>query len=210
MQPRALCVCLLVFVTLHVTPALGQGVGLAAGANFDQLSDIDITEGGRAAFDSRTGWHVEAWFDLPLGPVGLRPGVRYMDAGQLYDGLRDDEGANIGDDISINMIEVPLHLRYTFGGGAALSPYVTAGPVLRFPLADEDDFNDDLETVSVAGGLGAGIALNLGGIRVYPEIGYTFGITRLVDEDFSVGGIDFQADDEQYLNSVLLRIGVGL
>jgi hypothetical protein len=206
---RALCACFLVFVTLGVTPVQAQ-FGIYAGANFDQISDIDITEGGRAAFDSRTGWHVEAWVDLPLGPIGLRPSVRYMDAGQLYDGLRNDEDDNIGDDISINMIEVPLNLRYTFAASPVVSPYLTAGPVLRFPLTDEDDLNDDLESISVAGGVGFGLALRLGGIRLYPEIGYTFGITRFVDEDFTVGGIDFQADEEQYLNSVLLRIGVGL
>jgi hypothetical protein len=209
MLSRVLCACVFVLVTLGVAPAHAQ-FGIYAGANFDQLSDIDITDGGEAALDSRTGWHIEAWIDLPLGPIGLRPGVRYMDAGQLYDGLRDDEGVNVGEDISVNMIEVPLNLRYTFAASPVASPYVTAGPVLRFPLTDEDDFNDDLEAISVAGGLGFGVALRLSGIRLYPEIGYTFGITRLVDDDFMIGDFTFQADEEQYLNSLLLRIGVGL
>jgi len=46
-------------------------LGVAAGLNFDRLSDIDA--GSRSAtFDNATGYHVGVFYDLGLGPPGVR------------------------------------------------------------------------------------------------------------------------------------------
>lgn len=194
-------------LTVLALPANAQ-LGVSAGANFDRLNDIEL-ERGEAAFDNRTGWHVEVWYELSLGPIGLQPGVRYMDAGQLYDGLRDEDGVERSD-VSVNMIEVPINLRYRFGAAPLIKPYLSAGPVFRFPFADDDGLNDDLETISVAAGVGFGVEAQLAGFRLYPEIAYTFGLSRFAGDEFTIGGRDFIADEAQYLNAVMLRIGIGL
>lgn len=199
----ALMLCLFVVSTAHAQ------LGAYVGANFNRLSDINIDE-GEGAFDNRTGWHVELFYDFELGPVGIRPGIRYMDAGQLYDDLRRDDDDDFRADVSVNMIEVPLNARFNIGAAPAVKPYLIGGPVLRFPLTDDDEFNDDLKAIGVAAGIGIGVELNLSSIRVYPEIAYTFGISRFVDDDFTIAGRSFTADDSQYLNAAMVRIGIGL
>lgn len=204
--PRLLVALLLGFLLAQPQAASAQ-FGVAAGFNFEQLSDIELNEGS-AAFENRTGWHVAAWFELPLGSLALRPGVRYLDAGALYRGLDDNDGT-LEDDFSVNLLEIPLDVRYRFGGGA-LTPYLVGGPVLRFPIVSDDGLNDDLRTVSFAGGLGVGLELPLGGMRLYPELAYTFDVSGFAEGDFEIGGRRFITDDTQFLNGVMLRVGVGL
>jgi hypothetical protein len=184
-------------------------LGVAAGFNFEQLNDIELAQ-GQAAFDNRTGWHIAAWLDLPVGStLALRPGVRYMDAGSLYRGLNENDGT-FEDDFSVFFLEIPLDVRFRFGSSGALVPYIVGGPVLRFPLASDDQLNDDLRTVSIAGGLGVGVELPLGGLRLYPELAYTFDVSGFAEGDFHIGGRRFVTDDTQFLNGVMLRVGIGL
>ncbi len=196
-------------LSLCLAPAAHAQLGAYVGANFNRLSDIEINEGD-GVFDNRTGWHAEVFLDFDIGPVGVRPGLRYMDAGQLYDDLRHDDDSNFRANVSVNMLEVPLNLRLNIGQAPAVNPYIIGGPVLRFPLTNDDELNDDLEAVGIAAGLGFGLDMNLGGIRLYPEILYTFGISRFVDDEFTIRGRTFSADEAQYLNAAMVRIGIGL
>lgn len=197
-------------VTLALVPAAHAQLGLSAGPNFDRLSDISLSDGD-AAFDNRTGWHVEAWFSLDLGAVAVRPGIRYHDAGGLYDGLTDDDDPDFTPDVTVNLIEVPLNLRYRFSPvPAPVKPYVAGGPILRFPLADDDSLNDDLETLGVAAEVGVGLEVQAGVFRLFPEVLYSFDISGFVKDDFSIGDRDFTTDDTQYLNAVMVRLGIGL
>lgn len=182
-------------------------LGISAGLNLDRLSDIELTD-GRATFDNSNGWHAEVWYDIGLGNVALRPGVRYLDAGALFDGLSDDVG-DVDDNFAINLVEIPLDVRIRFGT-PAVRPYALLGPVFRIPFADDDGLNDDLKTFSVAGEAGFGVELPLGRWRLYPELAFTFGLSRFVEDEFRIGGRTFVTDEAQYLNSVRLRLGLGL
>lgn len=179
------------------------GLGVTAGLNFNKLGDIQINSSD-ATFDNRSGWHIGLWFDLPLGPVSVRPGVRYMDAGQLF----ETEETVIGDvpgivNADVSLIEIPIDVRFRFGT-PFISPYVMAGPVLRFPSGgDDDDF--ELESLSYAGGLGVGLEVGFGGIRLFPELKYTFGLSRFGKE---FAGIEPEEDGK--LNTIMLSLGVGL
>ena len=191
-----------------VSPVYAQGgLGVSAGANFDRLSDINLSNGDGSSFENQTGWHVELWYELGLGPVSVKPGIRYMDAGRLYEGMSD---GNFRDTFSIQMVEIPLDLRFRFAGTPVASPYFSAGPVLRFPLASGGEIDDGLETVSVAGGVGVGVMLRAGSLRVYPEIIYTFGLSRFTMQEFELADRTFTTEDNQLLNATMLRIGVGL
>jgi hypothetical protein len=53
-----------------------------------------------------------------------------------------------------------------------------------------------------------GVEIGLVGFRLYPELKYTFGITRFTDEEFRIGA--FEADDDQRLNAIMLSLGIGL
>lgn len=184
-----------------------QGVGLSAGANFTELSDIE-TGNRQATFENATGWHIHLWFDLPLGPVAVRPGVRYMDMGELF-AQASIESAVVGvnEDQVVSLIEIPVDVRLRLGL-PLISPYVMAGPVLRFPAGSDDD--NRLESFSLAGGAGIGVELGLGGIKLFPELKYTFGITRFTQDSYEVGGVTISPDEDQRLNAVMLSVGIGL
>lgn len=206
-----LTACLLCACFAAAGVARAQGLGITAGLNFNELSDIEIND-QETTFDNAQGWHVAIWYDLPLGPLAIRPGIRYMDAGELYGEVED--GIDLGDveqfrDFDVSLIEIPIDVRIRLGF-PILTPYVLAGPVLRFPTSSEENDDDRLESFSFAGGLGAGVEVNLAGIRLFPEIKYTFGISRFTKEEFSVGGVDFRPDEDQQLNTVMLSLGIGL
>src|SRR5690606_20223776 len=89
--------CLLILGSaLCTTPAAGQ-LGISGGLNFSELHDIDAGD-TRATFDRSTGWHIHLWADLPLGPVALRPGVRFTDMGKLLEDASIDDVPNPVDD----------------------------------------------------------------------------------------------------------------
>jgi hypothetical protein len=189
------------------TLSMAQGMGISAGANFNSLGDIE--SGDRTAtLDNVTGWHVHLWFDLPLGPVAFRPGVRYMDAGKIFD-PEETEGfaTDFIDDEVVTFLEVPLdvRLRMTL---PLVTPYVMAGPVLRF--ATDTNNEDRLESFSLAAGAGVGLEVGLAGLRFYPELKYTFGVTSFTEEEYSIGDVIITPDEEQRLNAVMLSLGIGL
>lgn len=192
---------------LVARPAHAQ-FGVAAGLNFDNLSDIEFGN-AEATFESATGYHVGVFLDLGLGPVALRPGVFYRNLGDFEIG----GGLIIGDvseTFDISLIEVPVDVRVGLGVTPIISPYVLAGPVFRFAATDDEAFKDNLEDFSVSADIGFGIEVKLGGISLFPEIRYAFGITRFLKEDIIINNITITPDDEARLNTVMLRLGIGL
>jgi hypothetical protein len=190
------------------TAAAQLQFGVTAGLNFNRLTDISFGE-AEANFDNKTGWHIGVWAEVGLGPLDLRPGVRYMDAGNLFNGLSDIfEFDDFDDDFDVNLVEVPILLRYGFGS-PVVKPYVFAGPVIRFPSASNDLIEDDFNSPTLAGELGLGLEVALGGISLYPEIAFTFGLTSFIDEDETIIG-SITTDNSQHLNVAMLRLGIGL
>ncbi len=197
----------LLALVLVVAPKAQAQVIVSLGLNFNSVSDVDF--GSRdATFDNKTGWHAGLAYDFALGPLGVRAGVRYMDAGALYED--SFEGIpNIDDKVSINLLEFPVDLRFRFNA-PIITPYVMAGPVVRIPVVSDDGFKDSLESLSVAGGVGAGLEVGLAGFQLFPEIRYTFGISRFLKEDFELGGRTFTASDDQRLNAFMISLGIGI
>ena len=193
-------------------PTQAQKFGFTAGLNFDRLSDITVRSSASASadatFDNKTGWHIGIWTDIPLGVVSIRPGVRYMSAGQLFEGL-SDLNPTVQDDFDINLIEIPVLVRFGFGA-PVLKPYLFAGPVVRFPAGVDNVIDGDLKSPTLAGEVGLGLQVALGGISLYPEIAYTFGLSSFIEEELILGFVTFSTDDSQKLNTAMLRLGVGL
>ena len=182
-------------------PAQAQ-LGIAAGINYDDLSDID-TGSAETSFDNASGYHIGLFYDLAVGPLALRPGVFYMDVGE-FDGGEDvfDEG------FDLNLIEVPVDVRLRLAPTPILTPYFMAGPVFRFPSASGDGFDEVLEEVNVAGNVGAGLELNLAGLRLFPEIRYTFGLSNFTRDEFEFRGRNIRVEEEGRLNTFILRLGL--
>lgn len=198
----------LLILGLFVVPAAHAQMSFWGGVNFNQLSDIKVNS-FQATFKSHTGWNLGLALSLPLGPLTFRPGARYMNGGPLYKGLADAEPDVDEDDFDINVFELPVDLLFHFNT-PAIKPYIVAGPVIRFPLGTDVGLSNDIKSPSMAGGVGVGIEVPLGKIKVIPEVYYTFGLSRFIGNEFILGETIIITEDDQRLNTAMIRLGIGL
>ena len=204
---RYLYICTAALVAVFsFAPAAHAQIGFSAGYNFSKLTDVDFGQ-GLSSFENAEGWHMELWFDIPVRNLAMRPGLRYVSAGEIFQ-FENDNDQNFRDDFSINMFEIPIDFRFRFNMQIA-TPFVTVGPVLRFPSGGKDEISG-MRNASIAGGFGVGLELNFGLVSLYPELKYAFGITRFTDETIQISNLSFSTTDTQLLNGVLVRLGVGL
>lgn len=210
---RLAVLCAVLAVTTAAVPAAHAQFGIAAGLNFDDFSDIDMDR--EATLDNATGYHVGLFFDLAAGPVALRPGIFYRTVEGVQFTFGDGEFTEVPtlpdllrEEFDLNLIEVPIDLRLRLAALPLVAPYLTAGPVLTFASSDNEAIDERLEDLSVSADVGIGIELGLLGLRAYPEIRYSFGVTRFMEE-IEFGDTTVRASsDEQRLNSVMLRLGI--
>jgi hypothetical protein len=178
-------------------------VGVAAGLNFESLSDIEAFN-VKTTFDNASGYHVGVFYDLPLGIVGLRIGAFYRDLGEF------DAGGSVQDQldtVDMTMVDFPIDLRVNLTTTPAVKPYIFGGPVLSLPSTGNEVLDGSLESLYVSGNAGIGVALNLGGIRLFPEFRYAIGISNLVKSDAEVGGVPLDVNDTR-VHTAMLRLGV--
>lgn len=190
-------------------PTAQAQLGIAAGLNFDDIGDIDAGD-REATFDNATGYHIGVFYDLAVGPLAVRPGLFYRDLGEVDASVEGLVG--VAQDFDVTLIEVPLDLRVRLAALPLIRPYALAGPVLSFASSDNESFDEALEDISVAANVGVGVEISLpiGGLTLYPELRYAFGISRFVDEEaLTIGNATFTANDGSRLNTFMLRLGVG-
>lgn len=194
-----------VFLVAGARPAAAQ-IGVAAGLNFDSFGDLEFGSSS-ATYDNATGYHAGLFYDIGAGIAAIRIGAFYRDLGEVA--LTVDGG---GPEylFDLNLIEVPVDLRFNLTTTPAIKPYLLVGPVLSFPNTGDDRFTDELKTVAVTGTIGAGIAINAGGLKLYPEVRYGIGISRFWEDTLELGnGITFSSENPQRMNTVMLRLGLG-
>ncbi len=193
----------LILMIVILTPMqAGAQLGIAAGLNYDELSDIS---GDReAAFDNTNGYHVGVFYDVSLASVGLRVGVFYRDASDVDVSISGAE-----DVFDLTAWDIPIDIRFNLSATPFIRPYVMVGPVFSFPSSGADEYDSALENVSISGNIGAGLELSLGSIRLYPEVRYSVGVSRFMKDKFSISGVEFDADEIQRQNSIMLRLGIG-
>jgi hypothetical protein len=181
-------------------PAHAQGLGVAAGLNFNQLNDITVGSGS-ATYDNSTGYHVGVVLELGGGPLSFRPGVFYHQLGR-YD-------FPAGERIDLTAIEVPLDVRLSLATGGALRPYVLAAPVLTLPRSD--DFEDAVKDMTLTADLGVGFEFGApgAGLRLMPELRYSVGVTDYLSDDFQIGDVTVTpADSDRRFSRIMLRLNV--
>lgn len=194
---------LLALGCLAARPAQAQ-FGVAAGLNFDSFGDIDLGS-AEASVENATGYHIGVFYDLAAGPLAIRPGLFYR---VIQDIEYELSTGNLPDNVfDLNMIEVPIDVRFRMPA-PLIAPYVLAGPVFAFASSEDDDFDESLEDLTISANIGVGVELGILGVRLFPELRYSFGITPIVN-DFDFLGSSVTPDDEsQRLNVLMLRLGV--
>ena len=190
------------FSVFSVNTAQAQ-IGFSFGTNTNKLTEVDsFTE-----FENAQGWHIGIWFDMPAGPLELRPGLRYVSAGSVFEIANDAESA-FRDDVNISVFEIPVDFRFRFNM-EIIRPFVALGPILRFPTGGGSDISG-MKSMHVAGGFGVGLELRVSRVILYPELKYVFGITPFVDSEFQIAQRTYRSDNTQLLNGFMIRFAVGL
>ncbi|GIV59673.1 MAG: hypothetical protein KatS3mg043_0762 [Rhodothermaceae bacterium] len=181
---------------------------VAAGLNFDDITDIEVLD-REATFENATGWHLGVLYDIALGPVALRPGVIYRDMSNVEFDLAGMP-ERFGFDVS--MIDVPIDVRFRLAATPLVKPYATVGPVFSFVSNVDEEFEDAVEDFRLSADVGVGLELAIPGLglRLYPELRYAFGVSKFINDEFTLLGQQVRAEESARLNSFMLRLGVGL
>ncbi len=193
--------------TLASTPAYGQ-LGVAVGLNFDSITDIDAGD-REATFENATGYHLGVFYDLSAGPLAIRPGIFYRRVQDVKVDILETVGSTVTESFDLSLIEVPVDLRLRMAL-PFIKPYVLAGPVFGFSSTGDEDFKDALQELTVSANIGLGVEINLPGFTpvLYPEIRYSFGVSRFMKEELEIGDFTLEADNAQRLNTFMLRLGI--
>ena len=185
--------------------------GVLGGVNFASLSDARAAVGGadgEASLEGSTGFHVGAFAELGLGPIGIRPAVMFVKAGSIeFPSLN-----NVGDTFETSYIAIPVDVRYSPLPTPIIKPYFLAGPEVRLPLGDIADIRNSR---SIAVGANIGVGAKLGAIvgpTFFGEIRYAFDITGFVEDKELAVGEDTVLDTSGTfgLNGLFVTVGVGL
>ncbi|MGA0254408.1 MAG: PorT family protein [Rhodothermales bacterium] len=178
-------------------------LGVAAGLNFESLTDIS---GSRSAtYDNASGYHFGVFFDTDSSPLALRLGAYYRDMGEVELDLGE-----FGQAFDLSLLDVALDVRFAVLPLPLVKAFVSAGPVVSFPSSSNDEYKESLQSTTVSGNVGGGLAISLGGLTLIPELRYSIGVSRFMKDEFSIRGIEFVTDDVQRSNSVMLRLGIVL
>lgn len=184
-------------------PAQSQ-LGIAGGLNFDSADDIDLPTEDATLGNSR-GYHLGVIMDLDMGMVSVRPGFFYRRVGTYTFGIEDLED----DEFDVTAYEVPVDLRVDVLSTPSVRPYVLAGPMMTFPQG-EGEFGDATEDVTFSLNLGVGLSLGdeTSPVRLQPEVRYEVLGTQFIQEDFQIGGQEFQPEDRPRFTSLSLRLNL--
>ncbi len=178
-------------------------LGVAAGLNFESLTDIS---GSRSAtYDNASGYHFGVFFDTDSSPLALRLGAYYRDMGEVELDLGE-----FGQAFDLSLLDVAVDVRFAVLPLPLVKAFVSAGPVVSFPSSSNDEYKESLQSTTVSGNVGGGLAISLGGLTLIPELRYSIGVSRFMKDEFSIRGIEFVTDDVQRSNSVMLRLGIVL
>jgi hypothetical protein len=185
--------------------------GLTVGISYASLGDIRVGD-AETSYEKRTGSHFGFFVQSALGPLGLRTGAIYLNAGPLFEGLSDDlEGNALFDDsFDLRFFVIPLDLQYRIPT-PAISPYLLLGPELRFNTTSAGDFEDNFKSVVWGGNLGVGaeIAVPFLNLTLAPEVRYAFDLTDLTEDTLEIGGESYPIGESYRTGMFHLRIHIG-
>ncbi len=203
------CLFALIFASFLYMPAARAqiGFGVIGGGNFSSLNEIQAN-GSLVSFDNAAAFHAGAFIDIGLGPLSVRPTVLYLNAGELF------KGASFltEDNFDVTYVTIPVDINFAFGVGP-LQPYLFAGPEFRLlnssdlPISLEDDLQSF--TMGASAGLGLKIGLPGVGLKLYPHIRYSFGISDFTSRTYEVQGVTVDTGGDSRVNMWLLSLGVG-
>lgn len=144
--------------------------------------------------------------------IGLRGGLHLLNTGGVFDGAEYFNEEQLRE----NFVTLLLGLQLQKIAGPALL-YVFGGPEFRYHLDLTDEENvtvsavrNNMESLSTAATVGAGVRLRMMGFALTPEVRYDFGLSGVSDRSFEAEGIPFQLGGDQRLNTFAFGLAFGL
>ncbi len=189
---------LAVLAALATLPASGQvraDLSLGPTVAWTGDPDVGVSNGpliadGRFVTPVTVGVQGGLGVSLRNGPLGVRVGGRFLNTAALYDG----ENTLNRQALETSFVTLQLDLQYVRSLGP-LQAYVFGGPEARYlvdlsgDVARVSDLRDGADLLSAAANLGAGLRLDLFGVRLGPEVRYALDLTGVG------GGNDIALDD---------------
>lgn len=195
---RAGCVALLLTAIL-CAPTVGQ-VGITAGLNSNDLSDIELSSGD-IEMESTSGWHLGIFLNWNVAVLGLRTGVFFH---RVNDFLIETDASSAQFDLDI--VEIPLDVRVRFPV-PVLSPYLVAGPVLTLPSSGNESIDASLATIPWRLDVGFGFEIDLG-LRLWPEARAGFGLSDFFESEIDLGDEVLTPLNSVTARTFMLQLGV--
>ena len=176
-------------------PAAGQ-VAISGGWNSEILYDIEATSQDVAVADSY-GWNMGISYNWNSGIFGFRPGIYYHRIRQIQITAGDSTTA-----FDMDVVEIPVDVRLRLRI-KTVTPYLLAAPVVTFTSTANALVDGELKQAPWKIEVGFGLEIALG-VRLWPEVRFGFGLSRLFKEGLEVGGTQVNP----LLNTFTLRLGV--
>ncbi len=183
------------------SPARVDGqIGVMAGYNLDMLEAFRPAEGFDLT-ERADGFHIGIFFNVNLGPIGIRPAVIYHQVPSLVAEAGEEQT-----EFDVELVEIPIDLRVRIPL-PLLRPYLLAGPVFSFPSTSLVSVDPLLESTPVRAEVGAGLELRLG-FRLWPEVRFGRGLGRFMRADIPIGETVLAGDGDPRLDTLTVRIGI--
>lgn len=173
-----------------------SGFGITAGINYGSTGDIESN--GNTIFDNQEkniGYNVGVYYKFDIGPIYLRPELKYTHLSNEYENLKFD----------MDKIDLPILIGIDIIGPL----HVFAGPSLQY-IVDTDfedittsDVKDDF---TIGAQVGVGVSLGNLGVDVRYERGLNENEVSFIDS-FSALGQRFNLDTrpEQIILALSLK-----
>lgn len=207
-QRRHLLVLMLLLAAAPAPSAYAQA-GAAVGVSTDHL--IEIGTGGEVGFEGSSGYLFGLFYDLGEGPIVLRPGLFFHTVDGIAFDLSAFPAGTTAPRFTFRLIEVPVDVRFRFDL-PFIRVYPLVGPVFRFATSDDRFVGARLANPSLAAAIGFGAELPVPGseLKLFPEVRFSLGLTRFLDELELSGGSTNLRSAGQRLRSLTLGLGMAL
>lgn len=183
------------------TPAAAYAqIGVLAGYNRDHIEEFLPADG----FDltaATDGFHIGIFFNVNLGPIGVRPAIIYHQVPDLVASAGEETTT-----FTLDLVEIPLDIRLRIPL-PVLRPYLLAGPVFTFPSSSVAGIDDLLASRPIRAEFGAGLELDLG-FRLWPEIRYGLALEPLMSSMIPIGETTLSGEGQPRLDTFTLRLGI--
>ena len=209
-KKSVLFLILLTGSVLAVSPARAQ-LGAAVGYGLNMLNEPSFSSSASNTFEGSGGLSVGLFYSVRFGRLEVRPGL-FLQQTSMDWTLDEVEFSPL--ETVVRTASIPLDVLFYFPL-QQFSPYVVAGPALNFLHTDQPDLRQVLNrskgsTRFASLNLGVGIEVQSPrlGLRLLPEIRYSYALSGFLQEEYIIRTVPFAADGSPHFSSLTFRLGI--